>query len=441
MQIDRFSAAAAGRAERTCRAARNILALGAVALLAGCGGLSGPGAPATAVAPVPAKAALPLDQAVLSLADATLSRAQLPPPGPSGRHILVIDPLIDRATGGETATTRSMEQRIAGLVRDRHAALELHPFTTAALNERPLILLGAITGVAEAGSLTVAAKGAPPAAYRIWAVLADLNTGRVLSHETAWVQPQDVDATPTAFYRDSPVWLADGVTAAYLRTCAANPGDPVDPAYLAALRSQALVADGVRAYEAGRHAAALDLYDEARQLGAGSQVRIGNGLYLANWALGRRDAAEAAFGEVIDQGLARGRLAVKFVFSPGSAAFWPDPAVIGPYPLWIRQIATRTAVSPVCLDIEGHTSPTGPAALNERLSLARAERLRTRLVAVRPALAGRTRATGLGSEEPIVGTGADDATDALDRRVEFEPLACPAIAAAGDGGRQAGLAE
>ena len=437
MPIDRFYAVAAARAKRRWGAALNLVALGGVALLVGCGTLSGPdqAAPPAAVAAVPPRTALPLDQAVLQLADATLSRARLPAPGPSGRHTLVIDPLIDRATGAETATTRSMEQRIGDLVRDRYDAIALRPFTTAALDERPLILLGAITAVAEAGTVKLATKGERPPAYRIWAVLADLNTGRVLSHESAWVRSEEVDATPTAFYQDSPVWLADGVTAAYLRTCAANPGDPIDPAYMAALRSQALVADGVRAYEAGLYASAIERYDEAKRLGAGSQRRIGNGLYLANWALGRRDAAEAAFGDIVDHGLERGRLAVKFVFRPGSTAFWPDRAVSGAYPMWIRQIASRTAENPACLDIEGHTSPTGPAALNERLSLARAERMRVRLVAVRPALADRIRAEGLGSGAPIVGTGADDATDVLDRRVEFEPLACSEIVAVRREGR------
>ena len=218
MPIDHISAAVAGRAERMRRVAPGgLLAamLAPLALLAGCAGLSlpdraGPGqaaAPYQAAAPSPPKLALPLDEAVLRLADATLSRANLPP-GRSGRHALVIDPLIDRVTGAETATTRSMERRITDLVRDRHAAFDLRPFTTASLDQRPLVLLGAIDTAAEAGSLTVAAKPGPPPAYRIWAVLADLETGQILSHETAWVQSRDVDATPTAFYRDSPVWLA-----------------------------------------------------------------------------------------------------------------------------------------------------------------------------------------------------------------------------------------
>lgn len=58
----------------------------------------------------------------------------------------------------------------------------------------------------------------------------------------------------------------------------------------------------------------------------------------------------------------------------------------------------------------------------------------SRLAAERPGLAERTRAEGAGAREPLVGTGADDVSDALDRRVEIQPLACEALVAARDGG-------
>ena len=57
------------------------------------------------------------------------------PPGPSGRYKLVIDPLIDRATGAETETTRAMERRIVTVVRERHPRFELRPFSVASLDE------------------------------------------------------------------------------------------------------------------------------------------------------------------------------------------------------------------------------------------------------------------------------------------------------------------
>ena len=393
--------------------------------LAGCAAPARDAPPPQAAAPRPPRDAQPLDQAVASLADATLARAVLPTG--SGRRVLVIDPLIDRATGAETRATRRMETQMAALIRARHPRFELRPFTTASLDQRPVVLLGAITTVTAPASLANFTGPGRPPAYRIWAVLADLETGRVLSHETAWVRTEDVDPTPSPFHQASPVWSPDEAAAAYLRTCALDPGDPIDPAYLRTIRVQALVADGIRAQENARSRDALRFFTEARSLAPPDQrLRILNGLYLAQDSLGRRREAEAAFGEAVAYGLDRGRLAVKLVFQPGSTAFWPDPGISGAYPMWLRQIATRTAERPVCLGIEGHTSPTGPPAVNERLSQARAEVVRDRLLARRAALADRLRAEGRGAREPIIGTGADDLSDALDRRVEFEPFACPA---------------
>ncbi len=368
MQADPTSAPAAARA--TERMARAAFAVGlATAVLAGCGttqtapqpaptlaAMSAAQAAATGV-PVPPREALPFEEGVLSLANATLGWAQLPPPpAPGGRHPLVIDPLIDRATGAETAATRSMVAQIEALVRERYPQFELRPFTTATLDEQPLILLGAITPVAAPGSLTNASG--PTETYRIWAVLADLRTGRILSHPTAWVRAATLDPTPTAFFRDSPVWAADESRAAYLRTCAGNPGDPIDPAYLRMLRAQALIADAVRAYEAGRFREALARYDEAAGLPGGGQLRALNGLYLANRALGRQEAAEASFARVVDYGLAQDRLGVKFLFRPGSTAFfWPDPGASSPYRMWLRQIARRSDARAACLQVTGHASP------------------------------------------------------------------------------------
>jgi outer membrane protein OmpA-like peptidoglycan-associated protein len=426
MPTNRTSRTVAGRAGKYFIG--SIFLLAAV-LLAACSSMESAESGRSAAASPP-RTAMPLDAAVLSLADATLRRANLPRPGSSGRYRLTIDPLIDRATGAETAATRAMGNRIGELIRERYPQYELRPFASAVLDERPLVLLGSITGVTEAGGMTNATGPGRPPAYRIWAVLADLASGQVISHETTWVKSETVDPVPAAFFRDSPVWTPDDAAAAYLRTCALNPGDPIDPAYIRTIRVQALVADAIRAYENSRFVEALGFYNEASQLApANQQLRIRNGIYLANQALGRAREAEAAFGAVVDYGLERGRLAVKFVFQPRSAAFWPDPAISGPYRMWLRQIAARTTERPVCLVVEGHSSPTGSVIVNQRLSRERAERIQARLIAERPVLRPRIVAEGVGSARPIVGTGADDASDVLDRRVEFEPRACPVATA------------
>ena len=397
------------------------LLLLAVLALAAC---AAPVAMDAALAPPPPKEALAFDDAVDRLTVALFARAKLDPAAAAGRT-LVIDPLIDRASGNQAAATQSMEQRMVQVVRDRFGAITPLPFNVGSLQSQPLILVGSITRVAGPGIIPPStAPAGPGATYRIWAALADLRTNRIVSHETAWVQADGVDMTPTPFFRDSPAWLSDRTQAAYLRTCAGNAGDAIDPTYLASLFSAAAVADGIKAYEGGRHAEALARYTQALAQPAGDQIRVYNGLYLTNAALGRTAKAEAAFGTLVAYGLERGRLAMKLVFQPNSTGFWPDQAVTGAYPMWLRQIASRAAVQPACLRLVGHTSPTGAAAANQSLSLARAQRVRDELVRREPNLDPRADVQGRGSAEPIVGSGRDDATDVLDRRVEFETRPC-----------------
>ncbi|MGZ5225050.1 MAG: OmpA family protein, partial [Burkholderiales bacterium] len=143
-----------------------------------------------------------------------------------------------------------------------------------------------------------------------------------------------------------------------------------------------------------------------------------------NWKLGRSDDSERAFGRIVAYGLANNALGVKILFRPGSTEFWPDPNVSGPYTIWLRQIAREASSSKVCLNLIGHTSRTGPEGLNIRLSQQRASYIKQRLEAESPVLSSRTRFTGVGWRENLVGTGSDDARDALDRRVEFNVIDC-----------------
>ncbi len=424
------AARATGAAVRA--AARSLLAAAALTVLAACYGNDPRFSvvpPPDPVQPVVAAPALPFEDAVVAAAAALFGNARLPPAadGPSGRHPLVIDPLIDGMAGARSAATVSMESRIASLVHGQHSdRFDLQPLSTAALSRSPLVLLGSFTGLGPGGRTV-----GPPDAYRIWLVLVDLRSGRIVARGVARALPAGVDTSPAAFERDSPLWLAaDGPRRAYLRTCEGAIGDAVDPAYLDGVFASALVADAMASYDAGRHRDALGLFEAALRAPGGEQLRTYNGLYLTHRALGRRAEAEQAFARAVDFGLRHGSLAVKLVFRPASTLFWPDPAVSGAYPVWLRQIARRTSADTACLRLTGHTSPTGPRAFNDRLSLARAETIRTQLVEEAPPLGPRTGARGVGSQQPVVGTGRDDATDLLDRRVEFDLVPCDAVRSA-----------
>ena len=414
----------------------------AAVALSACSGLQAPlvpmappapsVAPAAAAAPVAPVAAQPApppppptlsyDQAVLSAATTLLKNAQLAPDGTAAkpRYAVVIDPLVDGMTGAQSTATRAMGERLAALIRTQYPQYEVQPFSAANVARSPLVLIGTFTGV-NAQRQTAGAREA----YRICFALADLKTGKLVSKGLAFSQTDGVDTTPLAYYRDAPAWTEDPATLGYIRTCqGTKAGDPINPMYIERIVAAALVSDAIEAYEAGRYQESLDLYAGAQRTSAGDQFRVYNGMYLAHWKLGNRDKADAAFGKIVDYGLAHQRLAVKFLFRPGSTAFAADPKLTGPYTVWIRSIGTRAAATKACLEVSGHTSPTGPEPLNERLSQLRAEYVKGLLEASAPSLAQRTIASGMGSRQTMVGTGRDNASDALDRRVEFKVIGC-----------------
>lgn len=398
-----------------------MVALALVATLGAC--TTSPQLPTSSAAPATQPVpVLPFDEAVLKAANDLFAKVQLPPAGSASpvKHALVIDPLVDGMTGNQSAATLSMQSRIEQLAREKYPQFEVQPFSASNVEKSPLVLVGTFTPVNKEGKTEGTRE-----AYRICLALADLKSGKIVGKGTVRAQPQGVDATPTPYFRDSPAWTKDPATEGYIKTCqGTKPGDPINPVYADRIKTAALISEAIEAYDASRYQQALDRYTQVLQMPGGDQLRTYNGIYLANWKLGRRTAATQSFGKIVDYGLANKRLAVQFLFKPGSTAFLPNPQVSGPYPLWLNQIATHAANSSACLEIAGHTSPTGPEPINQRLSLRRAEYIKQRLDSQAAELDKRTIATGKGSSENLVGTGKDNLSDALDRRVSFQVIDC-----------------
>lgn len=399
-----------------CDSLREKMAISAAP--AASSGTQPPAAPAPATLP-PTQA---YDKAVLSAATALFKNAKLPAEGmpAQAKYAVVIDPLIDGMTGTQSVATQAMGVRLANLMREHYPQFDVKAFSAANVAKSPLVLIGTFTGVNAERKTTGTRE-----AYRICLALADLRSGKLVSKGLAFALPDGVDPTPLAFFRDAPAWSEDPATEGYIKTCqGTKAGDPINPLYLDRILAASLVAEAIDAYDAGHYQNALELYGSALATPAGNQFRVHNGIYLAHWRLGHRQQAAAAFGKIVDYGLEHHRLAVKFLFRPGSTAFVQDAKLSGPYPLWLKTIAQRSGGSANCLEVTGHTSPTGPEPLNERLSLLRAEYVKERLAGMSPSLAKRMIANGVGSRQTLVGTGRDDASDALDRRVEFKVIGC-----------------
>jgi outer membrane protein OmpA-like peptidoglycan-associated protein len=374
--------------------------------------------PGSTAAPPPTPFAF--ETALMKAANDLFTKAKLD--GAPDKVLLVIDPLIDGVTGAQSNATKLEEKRIVELVKSSYPRFEVAPFSTASIAKSPVVLIGTFTAVNNAG-----VAGGPRDAYRICLALADLSSKKIISKGVARALPEGIDPTPVAFYTDSPVFTRDASTDAYIKSCqGTQAGDPIVQAYADRIVVASLITDATESYDAKRYSDALDVYRSALRTPGGEQLRVLNGIYLADMALGRRKDAADAFGSLVDYGLKGDKLAVKFLFRPGSTQFVTDPRQRAPYQMWLGKIAERADASKACLEIDGHTSATGIAAINDRLSALRAEYVKDKLEDISSALHGRLIAAGKGSREMIVGTGKDDASDALDRRVEFKVVKCGA---------------
>ena len=369
-----------------------------------------------ATAPVPL---LSFDNAVQAAASTLFSTAQLAPET-SRPATLVIDPLINGTSAEQSAATHSMESRIGELLKARYPQFDVLPFSAARVAKSPIVLVGTFKSIISQGQTAGNRE-----AYRVCLALGDLRTGKIIAKGSTRARMDGVDATPTSYFRDSPAWMMERATDGYIKTCQGTKvDDPINHAYLDGILVAGLVRETIKAYELGRYRESLDLHSGALGAPSGDKLRVYNGIYLANTKLGRRDAATEAFAKIVDYGPASKRLAMKFLFNPGSTAFMSAPAVSASYPIWLQQIARRSSQGNACLEIGGHTSRTGPEPLSERLSLLRVEFIKHRLVEQAPTLGKRLITTGVGSRDTLIGTGRDDLADALDRRVVLIVIDC-----------------
>ena len=327
---------------------------------------------------------------------------------------VVIDPIRDRASGQQTGVSVRLEAELSPALASVKG-FTLLPFDSTGVSKARYVVTG------------VAAPGEEVDHYTLTVALSDRQSGLVVAQSAARFVQAGLDRKPTRFFVEAPVLVQDRSSEGYTRTTDTPSGKAAYALYISQVETSALLADALAAYNAENWANALALYTAAAKRTDGQQLRTFNGLYLTNVRLGNTGAAEQAFGKIVQLGLETNNLAVKLLFRPGSATdFWPGREYSGVYPIWIRQLARGMQASGHCLNVVGHTSRTGSEALNDRLSLQRAETVKRLLEAEVRALSSKLRASGVGYRENIIGTGTDDEGDAIDRRVVFKVVDCAA---------------
>jgi outer membrane protein OmpA-like peptidoglycan-associated protein len=390
----------------------SALAFVAASLLAAVGGCATP--QATSLSDEQ-----PFEQAVAQATDGLAAQTQKLPAflAKLQKRGVVLDPMLDATTGQQTGATVLLENRVSERLTAKSESFEILPFQSANLGRAQYLLTGTMTRVENS---TAGRKRA----LQINLALTELKSGTVVAQASAVAKDEGLDHTPLAYYRDSPVLVKDKVIEGYARTSATPPGQRADAFYLDRIASATLINEATTLYNQERYVEALGQYRSALATPTGEQLRVLNGIYLTNIKLGRTAEAEQAFGRVVALGIAYNQLGVKFLFNPGSTEFWSDSKVSGPYGMWLRQIAKESTASRACMEIVGHTSKTGSEQTNDALSLQRANYIRQKLTAEASVLGARTKTVGMGFRQNIVGSGTDNAVDALDRRVEFKIVPC-----------------
>jgi outer membrane protein OmpA-like peptidoglycan-associated protein len=343
--------------------------------------------------------------------------SQLAKPDPKlPKRTITIDPMLDTITGQQTETTALFERRVTQRVGNLYPQFQFVPFHSQNLARAQYLLVGTMSKVPTAPI--------DKPAVRLSLALIDLKTGLVQAQSSALAQEENLDNTPSRYYRDSPVLIKDKAVEGYAVSATTPVGKRADAYYLERIGAASVISEATSLYNAEKYQDALGTYRSALSTPQGEQLRVQSGIYLSSMKLGNLAEAEQAFGRIVALGISYNELGVKFLFNPASVEFWSDAKISGSYGMWLRQIAREAVASKSCVAIVGHTSRSGPGPVNDALSLKRAQYIRQRLIGEAPELAGRTRAVGMGFRENIVGSGTDNGFDVLDRRVEFKIVPC-----------------
>jgi outer membrane protein OmpA-like peptidoglycan-associated protein len=368
------------------------------------------------IAPLPQES-MALPQAVAVSIDHLIAKARSNDgwPASAAKPSLVIEPLQDGSTGQQTVTTRAIATQVAEHLRTAHAGVEVLPFRESGLSSARWMLFGKWVR-----SPAGADGSVDKSRQTLQLSLSELATGALVAQSSVQVRDDNLDNTPTAFFQDSPVLMAGAEDS--LKSDL--PSVEVARTTSAGARPAALIDQAMNAYDEGRLSDALALFMAAQKLPNVDMLHVDTGLYLVYSRIGQKQLARESFGRIAALGIARRSLAVKFLFEPGKVDFWADRTVSAPYQMWLEQIARNAFDAQACMKIVGHSSHTGTSEFNDRLSQERAARVGDLLRQSETQLGARMEPVGMGFRENLIGTGSDDARDALDRRVEFKFKDC-----------------
>ena len=329
------------------------------------------------------------------------------------RQILVGE-FINAQTAEMTTSGHDLHAMLLIDLRQELPDMKISELTPAGVAQQDAIALQGTTHYQPNRGATDAASW-----FKVMITATELQQQTKLGEAQLFVNARHFDPIPSRFYRDAPMYL---VGASHKQRLAAISGQTANLRTI--LQTEALIGEAVTEYEKANYPVSEKKFKAI--LGTGSQKNLIalSGLYQSLMKQRRYQEAEEAFGELVQQAITDNNISVKFLFRVRSKELRDEGDLDKQYVIWIRQIARQIQASGKCMEINGHASKSGSAEFNEKLSLQRAQWIKEQMAGVVPALSKKLTAHGKGFREAIVGSGSDNALDAIDRRVDFVLTPC-----------------
>ena len=360
-----------------------------------------------------------LEKAISSLTHELLTQAQQREGEfKAGQTKIVVDPFVDAISGDIIQASYHIEHLMIEETQKKFPHLSMERITPENLQQAHYVISGAL-------NFTNVDKSEDKKSYRLSSSILNKKTGKIVANSVAWIPEKVLDYTPTPVYKDSPIYLKDRHVKGKIMTAESPIGYFANPTYYQSLNTSALLAEADTAYDRKNYPHALQLFNLAAQREDGQTLRTYVGLYETQTKLGVVDHAEKTFDKLLEMGIKENnKLNVKFLFSVDKIDFIEDEELKAQYQAWLHQINQFFRKNQYCFNIVGHSSKSGLAKLNKKLSWQRAKKIQQLMRDEFPEIFKKSRVVGKGFEENLVGSGTDDLRDAIDRRVEFVIVDC-----------------
>ncbi|WP_161575454.1 OmpA family protein [Beggiatoa leptomitoformis] len=349
---------------------------------------------------------------------------------PARQGLIVLDPFIDAKSGDVLKISREIETVMIAEGKKYFPQFSLIRLTPTELRRANYVLNGTID--LQNYSIKTDEETQGEKYYRLSASVIDLSTGLIIANAHSWIAEADIDYSRTPLYEESPTFLKDKRVQSQITTTESPTGKNADDEYYDSLDTNALLVEAETAYEANDYVKSRTLFNKAAERTDGQVMKTYLGLYESTRQGGStlEPAAETAFTKLLTLSIQETKsLNIRFLFEVNSTAFINNTKIRQQYADWLRMISHFLQQNDYCFHIVGHSSKTGKQDYNLKLSLQRAESVRHLLATDTPDLLNKSKAIGKGFAENLVGTGTDDAHDAIDRRVEFMMIDCSKLTA------------